>query len=155
MVDFQLSLNSESVNSAYPALPLAVEPETPVRDVFALLKAQNRGSVLICQEGVLVGIFTERDALGMMARGADLNVPIRTVMVPNPVSLRGEDTVGEAIRKMSAGGYRRLPILDDSNKPIGVAAVSGIVHYLVEHFPEAVYNLPPEPDPITQEREGA
>ena len=155
MVDFNLSLNLESVNSAYPAPPLAVEPETPVRDVFALLKAQDRGSVLICQENVVVGIFTERDALGMMARDADLSVPIRTVMVPNPVSLRSDDTVGEAIRKMSAGGYRRMPILDDSNQPIGMAAVTGIVHYLVEHFPEAVYNLPPDPDPITHEREGA
>ncbi len=154
-MSFQLSLNTETVASTRPAEPLYVEPDAPVRDVFALLKAQNSGSVLICRDGALIGIFTERDALRLMASEADLSVPIETVMSANPVSVRVEDTVGKAIRVMSQGGYRRLPIVDDSGQPTGVVKVSGVVHYLVEHFPDTIYNLPPAPNPITQEREGA
>jgi hypothetical protein len=29
------------------------------------------------------------------------------------------------------------------------------MHYLAEHFPSVIYNLPPEPHHSTQEREGA
>ena len=46
---------------------------------------------------------------------------------------------------MAEGGYRHLPMVDKARKPTGVVAVHGIVHYLVDHFPETVYNLPPDP----------
>jgi hypothetical protein len=48
-----------------------------------------------------------------------------------------------------------MPIVDPSGKPTGVVAVHGIVHYLVDHFPETVYNLPPNPKDAQREREGA
>jgi hypothetical protein len=35
--------------------------------------------------------------------------------------------------------------VDDGARPIGLLSVMQIVHYLVEHFPVAVYNLPPNP----------
>jgi hypothetical protein len=38
---------------------------------------------------------------------------------------------------------------------VGLLKVRGIVHYLVEHFPKTIYNLPPEPSMVTQQREGA
>ena len=53
---------------------------------------------------------------------------------------------------MAEGGYRHLPIVDDAGQPKGVVAVHGIVHYLVDHFPETVYNLPPNPNDSTRER---
>jgi hypothetical protein len=45
--------------------------------------------------------------------------------------------------------------VDESGRPKGVVAVHGIVHYLVDHFPATVYNLPPNPNDSTREREGA
>lgn len=152
---FRLNFSSDPVDAAYPAEPLPVEPETPIRDVFALLKAQRTGSILVCREGVLVGIFTERDALRLMAAGKSLDATIETAMTAKPVTIGAGVTVGEAIRTMSEGGYRRLPIVDKEGRPLGVLKVSGIVRYLVEHFPETVYNLPPDPNPVTHEREGA
>jgi hypothetical protein len=44
-------------------------------------------------------------------------------------------------------------VIDD--KPVGMLSVKRIVHYLVEHFPAMVYNLPPHPLPIQPQREGA
>ncbi len=154
-VDFQLSLNSESVESAHPTEPLPVEPDTSLRDVLALLKAQRSSCVLVCRDGVLEGIFTERDALKLMADGSDLSTPVKDLMVPRPTSVHTDAKVGDVIRAMSKGGYRRLPIVDEQGVPTGVVGVPGILHYLVEHFPEAVYNLPPEPGKISTEREGA
>jgi CBS domain-containing protein len=76
-------------------------------------------------------------------------------MTPNPVVLRARDTVGKAITLMAQGGYRRLPIVDDLGRPTGILTVQGIMHYLVEHFPAAIYNLPPVPHHSFQQREGA
>ena len=90
-----------------------------------------------------------------MASGADLGVPIDEVKVPNPVTVSSTDTVGKAISKMSVGGYRRLPIVDDQGRAVGILKVSGILRYLVEYFPEVVYTLPPGPHHRTKEREGA
>jgi hypothetical protein len=56
---------------------------------------------------------------------------------------------------MSVGGFRRLPIVDDQGNVEGVLKVSGLLHYLVEHFPKVVYTLPPEPHYKTAAREGA
>jgi CBS domain-containing protein len=154
-VDFQLSLNSETVGAVDPDEPLAVTADTPIRDVLLLMKAQRTGGVVVCDGGKMVGIFTERDALRLMAQKAALDVPIETVMSREVSTLSPESTVGQAIQKMSAGGYRRLPIIDGESAPQGIANVRGIVHYLVQHFPQAIYNLPPHPNPKLAEREGA
>jgi CBS domain-containing protein len=56
---------------------------------------------------------------------------------------------------MVSGGYRHLPVVDEEGRPVGVLSVKQIMHYLVEHFPSTVYNLPPDPRVVPQEREGA
>lgn len=153
-VDVELNLNSETVEHLGPQKPLVVEPATSVRDVFALLRERNSGSCLICRDGELVGIFTERDALRLMSGRARLDVPVETVMTRDPKVLAVGDTIGTAIRRMTEGGYRRLPIVDGRGRPVGLVRVSHLVRYLVEHFPSAVYNLPPSPDAVLQDREG-
>jgi len=120
-----------------------------------LLRAQRAGAMLICEGPKLVGIFTERDALKLMASGADMTTPVREVMSSPTVSVPATATVGEAIKVMAEGAFRHLPIVDSDGKPKGVLAVNGIVHYLVEHFPSTVYNLPPDPSGNPREREGA
>ena len=153
-VDFQLSLESEGVGSAYPDQPLAATADETVGNVLQLLRAQRTGAVVICEGSKLVGIFTERDALKQMASGADLAAPVRSVMSSPPATVASNSTVGDAIRIMAEGAYRHLPIVDQNQKPTGVLAVHGIVHYLVDHFPETVYNLPPDPK-AARAREGA
>ena len=153
-MDFQLSLESEGVGSAYPDRPLATTADDTVGNALQLLRAQRTGAVLICEGSKLVGIFTERDALKQMASGADLSAPVRTVMSCPPATVACTATVGSAIRTMAEGGYRHLPIVDENQQPTGVLAVHGSVHYLVDHFPETVYNLPPNTR-AARAREGA
>ena len=154
-MDFQLSLESEGVGSAYPDQPLAASADDSVGNVMQLLRAQRTGAVLICEGSKLVGIVTERDALKLMARGADFSRPVREIMSSPPATVACAATVGDAIHKMAEGNYRHLPIVDTDHRPAGVLAVHGIVHYLVDHFPETVYNLPPDPKAAPRAREGA
>lgn len=154
-MDFQLDLETETVEHAHPAKPLCVAPEDSIRHVMRTLKQEATGAAMVCRDGKLVGIFTERDALRLLADGADLDQPVASVMVRDPVTLHTSDTVGKAIGLMAAGGFRRMPVVDGQGRVTGVLKVSGILRYLVEHFPKTVYTLPPAPHHKTVQREGA
>jgi CBS domain-containing protein len=90
-----------------------------------------------------------------LASRANLDRPVESVMTRAPVTLRPEASIGTAIRKMALGGYRRLPVVDREGVPIGVLQTAGIVHFMVEHFPRSIYNLPPVPHAAMQQREGS
>jgi CBS domain-containing protein len=166
--DGQLDLTA-SVASIDAARAECVPPEASIRDVVKLLVDKNRGAALICRQDQLLGIFTERDALRLMAElaaqpsrsaGDQLAAdpwsrPISEVMTERPLSISRDETVASAIAKMAAGGYRRLPIVDEASRPVAVVKVTSILSYLVEHFPKVVYTLPPKPHHKMQEREGA
>ncbi|MGI9328146.1 MAG: CBS domain-containing protein [Pseudomonadales bacterium] len=159
-MSFQLSLSTESVTAAYLDEPLFVAPDAALSEVLHLLRAQNTGQVLVCEDmtsgkGRLIGIFTERDALKLMAAQEDLDQPVSQVMSRDPVSLEENASVAEAIKTMSQGGYRQLPVIGHDGTPTGMATVYGVVHYLVDHFPQTIYTLPPEPGSVPSEREGA
>lgn len=154
-MDSQLNLNSERVEEVASSDPVSVEEGDSLRDVFQRMREQRRGAVLVCHDEKLVGIFTERDALKVMAGGIDLELPVAQAMTADPQTLADSDTVGDAISRMSHGGYRRMPIVDGEGRPQGFVKVANILHYLVEHFPSLVYNLPPNPHHSTQSREGA
>jgi CBS domain-containing protein len=91
----------------------------------------------------------------VLAAGRPLTDPVSAYMTPDPRTIHPKATVGAAVRCMEEGGYRHLPVLDDSGRPVGVLSVKRIVHYLVEHFPSTVYNLPPDPGVFPLEAEGA
>jgi len=154
-VDFQLHLETETVEQAHPATPVCAAPGESIRRVLRLLKEKNTGAVLLCREQRLVGIFTERDVLRVLADDVPLDQPVETVMVANPVTLRPKDTLARAIALMSAGGFRRLPIVDRQGRVVGLLKASGVLRYLVEHFPKVIYTLPPAPHHHSQARDGA
>ena len=74
--------------------------------------------------GRLAGIFTERDALGILAGDCDLSQPIEQVMVKNPDTVKSSDTVATVIRRMSEHKHRRIPIVDDDGRPTGIVKTS-------------------------------
>ena len=154
-MDFQLNLETETVEHCHPSQALCAQPVDSVRSVLKQLQAAKTGAAMIVSNGKLVGVFTERDALRLLADDANLDMPVSEIMVRNPVTVRKTDTVGRAISLMSGGGFRRLPIVDEAGAVHGILKVSGLLHYLVEHFPKIVHTLPPEPHYKTADREGA
>jgi CBS domain-containing protein len=133
-----------------------VRPEQTVGQVVELMRDKSVGCVLVSEQGKIVGIFTERDLMRrVLAAGKSLDAPIRDFMTANPVAVSSKDPIEKAVRLMEEGGYRHLPVVDQG-KPVGILSVKRIVHYLVEHFPTAVYNLPPDSQAsVGKNREGA
>lgn len=144
-MDLARNLKVESVSRLRPTPAWYVTAEQTVADAVALMRDKKVGCVLVCAGERIVGIFTERDLMRrVLASGQDLAVPILECMTPNPVTVDPKDSISVAIRRMIEGGYRHLPVVHNG-RAIGILSVKRIVHYLVEHFPSTVYNLPPDP----------
>ncbi len=149
------NLKVESVSRLNPSPPWKIRPGQTVAEAAALMREKVVGCLLVCDQDQLVGIFTERDLLRrVLSQGQPLTTPVANFMTSAPVTVHPKDSIGTAIKRMQTGGYRHLPVVVDG-QPVGILSVRRIIHYLVEHFPEAVYNLPPDPDAIQHEREGA
>lgn len=151
----QINLAVDPVIRARPPVPLCIQREATIREAMEAMREAGRGCLLICRDRQLAGIFTERDALRLMATDTDFDQPVETVMQAPVVSVQYHETVGEAVSRMSNGDFRRLPVLNDEGEPIGILTVKTILRYLVDHFPGVVYTLPPEPHYVTHLREGA
>jgi len=150
------NLRVDSVSRLEPTPPHRIEADKLVKDAVNIMRTEGIGCLLVCQNGKLVGVFTERDLMcRVLGVGKALTLTIGEVMTPTPVTVSAKDSIRVAIRKMQHGGYRHLPVVDEENRPTGVLSVKRIVHYLAEHYPTAVYNLPPDPGSIPNEREGA
>src|SRR5579871_6086483 len=150
------NLQVDSVSRLRPTPAYRARPDQAVADAVQLMRQHRVGCVLVCQGDELVGIFTERDLTRrVLAAGLPLTVPLSSCMPPDPVVVRPKDSVAAAVRRMEEGGYRHLPVVDEKGKPLGVLSVKRIVHYLAEHFPAAIYNLPPDPSVYPLRAEGA
>lgn len=155
-MDLARNLKIESVSRLDPTPPRQVGPQQSVAEAAALMRRENVGCLLVCQDGQIVGIFTERDLMRrVLAQGKPLTLPVSQFMTPDPVIVHPKDPIGVAVRRMEEGGYRHLPVVDEQGQVVGILSVKRIVHYLVEHFPATIYNLPPDPSAVPQEREGA
>ncbi len=155
-MDLAKTLKVESVSRLPLTPPLRIKPSQTVADAVKLMRQERVGCLLVFEGEQMTGILTERDLMRrVLAAGKPLTLAVSECMTPNPVVVHRKDSIGAALRRMEEGGYRHLPVVDEAERLVGVLSVKRIVHYLVEHFPSTIYNLPPDPGVIQQEREGA
>ena len=82
--------------------------------------------------------------------------PVDRFMTENPEALRLADSIVFALNKMSLGGFRHVPLVDDEGRPVGVISVKDIVDYIADFFSSEVHNVPPEPgQDVGKNRDGA
>lgn len=150
------NLKVESVSRLREGTASCLTPEQTVADAVAIMREHRTGCVLVCQDGRLEGIFTERDLVRrVLGPSRPLTTELAQVATRSPVVVSPADPIGVALHRMQEGGYRHLPVIDDDRRPIGLLSVKRIVQYLVEHFPSTICCLPPDPAAFPQEREGA
>lgn len=125
--------------------PVCVEGDATVGEVVAGLAKRNQGCVLVVKDGLLAGIFTERDVVRRVYGRVEPNTPIAEVMTAEPEAVAFHDTVAVALNKMTIGGFRHVPLVDIQRCPVGVVSVRDIIEFLVAQFPRSVLSVPPTP----------
>ena len=142
------ALANATVGELSPRPHARVDVDDAMWKVVGEMKTKGRGAVLIEEEGTLVGIFTERDLLNRIDYSDQLwsHVQVQDVMTPMPMVIRSDDTLSEALRRLTQGHRRHLPIVDQRGKVLGLISIRDILTHIAERFPEDMMNLPPHPD---------
>lgn len=124
--------------------PIVVDVAATVSDAVKAMNDHHTGCVLVQRDGKLAGIFTERDVLTRMAfQKESASVKVESVMTRNPETIEATEVIAFALNKMSVGGYRHIPIVDERGKAVGIVSVRDLVDFLVELFPQDLLNVPP------------
>jgi CBS domain-containing protein len=82
------------------------------------MRDRRVGAVLVADnDGRLLGIFTGRDAVArVLAMGkSPTKTTLGDVMTPNPTTMSQKMTAIDALRLMWDGGFRHIPLVEDSN----------------------------------------
>ena len=142
------ALANATVGTLSPRPHARVGAEDAMWKVVAEMKSKGRGAVLVEEDGALVGIFTERDLLNRIDYSDALwsHVIVRDVMTPHPMVIRPDDSLSEALRRLTVGHRRHLPVVDDRGHVLGLISIRDILTYIAGRFPDDMLNLPPHPD---------
>ena len=110
-----------------------------VSEAARLMREKRVGAVAVVEEGQLVGIFTERDALfRIVAEGRDpQTVRLAEVMTHDPKTIHPDKPFADALHIMYEGGFRHVPVVEDS-RPIGIISARDALGPELEDF---VYEL--------------
>ena len=92
--------------------------------LLRVMKDRRRGAVIICRDGVLAGIFTERDVLTrVVAAGLSPDdTMLDKVMTKNPDTVTPGEAAIDALERMRTQGYRHLPVVEDG-KLVGIVSI--------------------------------
>ena len=101
------------VREAMSRVVLTATADTTIAAAASLMAQRRVGSAVVMEGQRLAGIFTERDIVRALSQDSlATNQAIGHWMTPNPQTISPEATVEEAQRRMLAGNFRHLPVVD-------------------------------------------
>ena len=106
----------------------SITPEETLQDAAMKMKDLNVGSLPVCVEGTLVGMLTDRDmVVRVLAEGRDYKeVTVSEVMTPDIVYCLEDDETDKASQIMADRQIRRLPVLSQEEKLVGIIALADL-----------------------------
>ncbi|HEY7131731.1 MAG TPA: CBS domain-containing protein [Candidatus Limnocylindrales bacterium] len=128
---FHSRLLGEHLDELGIVAPEIVGPTTDVDEAIRRMHQVGIDCVLVEDDGRLVGIFTDRDAVLKVAGTSPADRSIAALMTRDPVVLRHDETIAVAINKMAVGGFRHIPIVEDG-RPTGVVSAKDVFRHLAE-----------------------
>jgi CBS domain-containing protein len=133
---------------------VCVRPDTPLALAIEQMKRDEGGCVIVCEEGRVLGIFTERDLLNkIVGQQVDMNSPVGDWMSRSVETLSTDATIGDAVAVMNAKSYRNIPLVKEGQL-VGSISVFDVITYLAESYPKETMNLPPVPAQVMDTPEG-
>lgn len=103
---------------------LSGEPEALLSEVVHRMAQAMQSAFVVCEEGVPVGLITERDILHVLSQvfeGIDHSrVRARDIMTSPIHTLIESAPMGDVVRILRERGFRRVPIVDDKNQLAGI-----------------------------------
>jgi len=112
---------------------LTIEPAGRAVDAVRTMSEQNLGSLVVLDQGRMVGMLTFREILQALAQrtGTIGEVRVGDIMVRDPVTAAPDMEVNDLRRTMLDSGARYLPVVQDGTL-IGVISFRDVAKAVLE-----------------------
>ena len=104
-----------------------VRPDQQARDAARFMLHADAGSIPVTDGERLIGIITDRDiAVRGVALGYGPETLVSELMTSGVVSAHADEPIEEAARKMGEAQVRRLPVIDDQERLVGIVSLGDL-----------------------------
>jgi CBS domain-containing protein len=109
-----------------------VAPNAKLQLIAKKMRDYDVGALPVCEGGKTIGMVTDRDiAIRALANGKDISMlEAKDVMSKDVIFCRDTEEAEDAIRIMGDNQIRRLPVLDEAKKLVGMVSLGDISHAL-------------------------
>jgi CBS domain-containing protein len=118
----------KSVKDAMTSNPCTIDADKTVDYAAKMLKDENVGLAPIVEGQRLVGTLTDRDiVVRVVAEGRDpKTVRVREVASTDLITIDPQQDLDEALRLMASHQVRRLPVVEEDGRVVGVLAQADV-----------------------------
>ena len=112
---------------------VTAKPDEKVIDAVEKMAKYKVGSVIIIENGKVLGIITERDIINLVASKKDLNEKLELYMTKNPITIYFDENLEKAIQIMKEKNIRHLPVVNKEGRLIGMISSRDIIRVSLEY----------------------
>lgn len=118
----------ESIRELMTANPCSIDADKSVAYAAKMMRDENVGLAPIVEGEKLIGTLTDRDiAIRVVAEGKDPNqTTVREAASTSVVTIDPQQDLDEALRLMAKHQVRRLPVVEEDGKLVGVVAQADV-----------------------------
>ena len=118
----------KSIRELMTSNPRSSQADKPVIEAAKIMRDEDVGLVPIVEGDRLVGTLTDRDiAIRLVAEGKDpASTPVKDVASRDLVTVDPDQDLDEALRLMAQHQVRRLPVVEEDGKLVGVVAQADV-----------------------------
>jgi CBS domain-containing protein len=119
----------ERVSDVMTPMPTTVRASQTVAEAANNMRQIDVGSMIVVDDsGAVVGIVTDRDiAVRVVAEGKDpQTTSVGETLSEAPVTLSSSDSVEQAIQLMRDRAIRRLPVVEEGGRPVGIVSIGDL-----------------------------
>ena len=114
------------VSEVMTARVISIQKECSILDVMKLMKDKNVGFVVIEENKEAIGVITDRDIVLSLSKEISYHTSISKIMKKYVISINEKIDISEASDIMGYMQVRRLVVVNDSNKIVGVLSLSDL-----------------------------
>ena len=141
-----------TANDLMTISPLTVEPDTSLREATALMNDIGNRQLPVVEEGVLVGILTDRDIRLMVNSPLNSDDPVERIrlldqydvascMTRDPVTITPNTPIYRVAQLLSIYKFGAFPVVEGDNL-VGIITVTDLLNHMA---------LQPPTNSVTQE----
>jgi CBS domain-containing protein len=106
--------------------PRTVSPDDTIQAAARIMQTEDTGAVPVVSNGRVLAVVTDRDiVVRVVAEGASLSSPIRSIATQDVICASPEMSTREANDLMSTHQIRRLPVVEN-DRLVGIVSIGDL-----------------------------